>query len=433
MKVSPFHFKAILIGLGAASVGVLLSMPKTHAEESLMGDWSNPPPLPLFIALNVLADFFQSLADALTPPPVAMINMAFVFQSSVLANVCQQFKIPDFLATGPKTIKEIADYTKTKDVLVVERIMYAMASNGITQLDPTLKKGVDEPRFVNTALSAVLRRDHPNSVAGMVGHTVQDGYQSFGHLDKLLGPASTGTDKTLILWDLIHTEEQYQGGKIWKFFGDHPEREEQFTRAMGALEGLGGYAMEADVPFEKFDRVIDVGGSRGHFLHKILSKNPGTKAVLFDRPEVIAHARELWIHGNGTFPLDDVERIQMIEGSFFDDNALPKAKDGDVFLLRYILHDWAATDCAIILSNLAHSMRGTNATLMIGESAMPDRHQVSPMKVPHSVDMMMLNFFGTAIERTPTMWNELLENAGFEVKAIHPTRSPVHFVEATLK
>jgi C-methyltransferase len=203
---------------------------------------------------------------------------------------------------------------------------------------------------------------------------------------------------------------------------------------MNSLEGLGGKAMAADVPFHRFDRVIDVGGSRGHFLHKILSNNPTTKGVLFDRPEVIAHAKPMWLDDNGAFSLAGDDRIEIIEGNFFDSDALPKAKDGDAFVLRYILHDWGENDCARILSNLATSMKGTNARLFIAESAMPDRHSgPSPMVIPHNIDMLMLNVFGTAVERTPEMWNSLLEKSGFEIQKIHPTRSIVHFVEATLK
>jgi hypothetical protein len=424
----------VVLGALLAATAFHILTPKVDSETSFLADWSDPPPFPIFVGLNGLAATFQRMADALTPPPVAMIKMAFSYQKSVLAHIFQKYKIPDFLATGPKTVTEIAEYTQTKDVMVVERIMYALASNGLTQLDPTMKEG-DEPRFVNTALSAVLRRDHPNSMAGFVGHNVEDAYESFRHIETLLGPSSEEHDGKLVIpWNIVHPEEKYQGGKIWKFYEDHPDREEQFARAMNALEGLGGKAMVADVPFDKFDRVIDVGGSRGHFLHKILSANPASKGVLFDRPEVIAHAKRLWLDDGGAFTLEDKGRIEIQEGNFFAADALPKAKDGDAFLLRYILHDWGAEDCSKILSNLASSMKGTNATLLIAESAIPSRHLgPSPAVVPHNVDMMMLNVFRTAIERTPEMWQDLLNNAGFKIKKIHPTRSIVHFVEAVLK
>ena len=46
----------------------------------------------------------------------------------------------------------------------VERILYALVSIDVFKLNGLNSKG--EMTFVNSALSAVLRRDHPNSAAG---------------------------------------------------------------------------------------------------------------------------------------------------------------------------------------------------------------------------------------------------------------------------
>ncbi len=35
-----------------------------------------------------------------------------------------------------------------------------------------------------------------------------------------------------------------------------------------------------DVPFHKFERVIDIGGNLGHFLHKIMTANPKSKLMI---------------------------------------------------------------------------------------------------------------------------------------------------------
>jgi hypothetical protein len=75
--------------------------------------------------------------------------------------------IPDIVATGPKTAAEIAVATKTADSARIERLMYAMAANGLFKLGSPSSDGT--PRFVNSALSAVLRVDHPNSMRGMIG------------------------------------------------------------------------------------------------------------------------------------------------------------------------------------------------------------------------------------------------------------------------
>lgn len=401
---------------------------KPHNEDALLVDWSDPPPWPVFIAINVLAGTFRAMADALTPPPIKMFDHAFAFQTSVLAGVCQSYKIPDFLATGPKTIQEIADYTLTEDAFRIERIMYAMAADGMTQLDPALRKG-EQPRFVNTALSATMRRDHPNSVSGFVGHLTQDVYESFGKIDQALGPNARENGN---LWGLVfpdHDPNENKGG-IWKFFEDKPEREEQFGRAMWSLEGLGGKAMAADVPFQRFSRFIDIGGSLGHFLYKIMANNPDATGVLFDRPQVIANSKKAWFETGGIYNDGTQERLEMVEGDFFESTHIPDAQDGDVYIMRYILHDWGKEDCLKILSNLREKLKGKKVTIMIGECAIPDRDTIGVPSVMYKIDMNMLNVFGEATERTPKMWKELLAEAGFEFVAIHQTRSLIHFVEA---
>ena len=415
-------------GVGVILLAVLLGSPSAHSEEALLTDWSAPPPWPIFIAVNVLAGTLRSMADALTPPPIRMIDMGFAYQTSKLAQVCMSFKIADFLATGPKTLAEIAEYTQTQDVLRVERFMYALAADGITQLDPSLKQGERPVRFVNTALSATLRRDHPNSMAGMIGHQVMDAYEAFGRIEKVLGP-----DPIDIPWDEVYNDPKYRGGKIWKYYEDHPDREEQFGRAMNSLEGLGGMAMAEDVPFHKFSRVIDVGGSRGHFLYKILNRNPKTTGILFDRAPVLENAKALWNSNDGAFHDGTEKRLEMVTGDFFQAGSIPQGQDGDAYLMRYILHDWGENEVLQILSNLYESMKGKKTTLLIGECSIPDRDVVGVPSAMYKIDMLMMNLFGGALERTPEMWKSLLDSAGFEFVTIHPTRSLVHFVEARPK
>ena len=198
---------------------------------------------------------------------------------------------------------------------------------------------------------------------------VQDGYESFGKIEQMLGP--NAIDRP---WDLVFPD--FAGGQLWKFLESAPEREEQFGRAMKSLEGLGGKSMAADVPFHRFDRFIDIGGSLGHFLHKVMKNNPKSKGILFDRPEVIQNTHKLWFNQDGEFNKDNGsahERLELSSGDFFRTDDLPDAKDGDVFIMRYILHDWSEEDCLKILSGLHQKMNGTKSSLMIGECAIPGK------------------------------------------------------------
>lgn len=198
---------------------------------------------------------------------------------------------------------------------------------------------------------------------------------------------------------------------------------------MQTVEGLGGKAMAADVPFHKFKRVIDVGGSLGHFIYKILDKYPNMQGVLFDRSHVIANSRKLWTK-DGPYSDGTQERLEIVEGDFFQVDTIPEAKDGDAYHLRFILHDWGEEECLVILKNIKQKMGNASATLIIGECAIPDRHTVGVPDTMYHIDLQMMALFGRAKERTPKMWKELLAKAGFEIVAIHSTRSLSHFVEA---
>jgi hypothetical protein len=101
MKITGVAVLAVAVLMGASSM-------KPHSEEALLTDWSSPPPWPIFIGLNVLAGGLHAAADALTPPPIKMLDMAMGFHHTVLVHVAQKFEIPDKLADGPLTAAEIA-------------------------------------------------------------------------------------------------------------------------------------------------------------------------------------------------------------------------------------------------------------------------------------------------------------------------------------
>jgi hypothetical protein len=66
-----------------------------------------------------------------------------------------------------------------------------------------------------------------------------------------------------------------------------------------------------------------------------------------------------------------------VGGSFFDAASLPKAKAGDAYLMRYILHDWPHAEVGKILTNVRAAMgKEKDATLVIGECALPDHDVV---------------------------------------------------------
>ena len=206
----PSLLKLAALPLIAVGVATMIGA-GSHDEAALMSDWSAPPPWPIFIALNVLAGGLRAAADALTPPPIKMLDMAMAYHSTQLVHVAQRFEIPDLLAAeGPLTAAQIAAAIGS-DADVVERVMYACAAQGVFRLArPEESKG---HRFVNSPLSAVLRKDHPNSLRGMVGHNAEEGFAAWGKLaDYVANPSGPNP------WDLAMPKHPTSKGGVWDFF-----------------------------------------------------------------------------------------------------------------------------------------------------------------------------------------------------------------------
>lgn len=122
--------------------------------------------------------------------------------------------------------------------------------------------------------------------------------------------------------------------------------------------------------------------------------------------------------------------MELKEGSFFHAMDIPKGMDGDVYLMRYILHDWQIEEVLTILRNVRGAMGNSNSLLLIGECALPDHDTVGVPPGMYNIDVQMMVFFGAAQERTPSQWKELFTQNGFELVRFHATRSLLHWVEA---
>jgi hypothetical protein len=412
-----------LFGLLAVAVSVLLgawSSWKPHSEAALLVDWSDTPPWPIFVAVNALAGALRTAADALTPPPIKMLEMAMGYHHTILVHIAQKFKIPDLLANGPLSAADIAAAVGS-DPQYIERIMYACSAIGVFKLEASpADKG---HRFVNNALSAVLRVDHPNSMRAMVGHNAEEAYPMWGKLvDFVANP------KGAVAWDLAFPDYPLANGGVWSYFEASPSQENQFARAMTSLDSLGAKAMVHDGPWARFTRVVDIGGGRGHFVHRLLEAHPSLHGVVVDRAPVIDLAKKAWAD-DGEFS-SVASRAKLQAGDFFQASSIPKGADGDAYYMRYILHDWPLEEALTILRNVRAAMGSAAATLLIGECALPDHDKVGAPAVMYQIDIQMMAHFGNAQERTPAQWKHLLSSVGFEVVAFHSTRSLLHWVEA---
>jgi len=150
-------------------------------------------------------------------------------------------------------------------------------------------------------------------------------------------------------------------------------------------------------------------------LAAALFSAPGLRGVLADRPEVLPGA-EAHLSAAGVR-----DRCTLVAVDFFA--SVPVG--GDAYVLAHIVHDGPDAQAVAILRSCCRAM-ALRARLWIVEQVIQAGDADDRAKL---LDLLMLVLFG-AQERTADAYQALLEAAGFEEVAIHPTDTPFSIIEA---
>jgi hypothetical protein len=90
---------------------------------------------------------------------------------------------------------------------------------------------------------------------------------------------------------------------------------------------------------------LDIGGASGDVIRAMMRANPELHGGVFDLPHIIPGA----VQAAKVDGLD--ERFTTVDGDFFE--SVPAA---DLYVLKYILHDWDDDSCVRILTNCRASL-----------------------------------------------------------------------------
>lgn len=297
-------------------------------------------------------------------------------------HVASKLRIPDLLASGPKTIAELASKCGAHPP-TLERLLRALAS--LEMFAPT-----PDGRFRNTPLTEVLRTDHPQSR--------RDG--------ALFLPAPFLWRPLGELYESVRTGEPtfsaIFGQRFFEYLADHPEDASLFNSVM--TQGIAAHAVLAAYDFSRFERLVDVGGGQGALLRDILAATPSLQGVLFDLPQVVAGASEVLKGDLGA-------RSQIVGGNFFD--SVPGG--ADAYLLKGVLHDWPDDDAVSILRNTRAAIR-PDGTLLLIENILDSAARPAGL-----IDLLMLVIGGR--ERTEADFRSLLDSTRFSLIRIIPTEA----------
>jgi SAM-dependent methyltransferase len=293
------------------------------------------------------------------------------------------------------TLADIARTTGTRPD-AMRRLMRALTSHGYFSQ-------VGQDTYVQTPLSEALRSGRPGSMRAIaeaeLGH---DHYDSWRVIESCLMEQGTAF-------------ERVYGMPIWRYYAEHPASQALFGEAMTNFTAIANAGVLASYQFAPFKMAVDVGGGHGSFLSATLDQQPKATGILFDLPPVIADA------GEAEFVARHAGRMQTTTGDFFE--AVPAG--GDLYLLKFILHDWDDDHSIKILSNIRKGI-APDGRLVVVEIVLPDGNE------PHLgplIDLNMMVMTGGA-ERTEDEYRRLLAQAQFRLDRIVATKSPFSVIEA---
>ena len=330
------------------------------------------------------------------PPQAIIAQMSMGFIVSQAISVASKLYIADHLKDGAKTTAELAELTGTHEPSLY-RLMRGLASTGVFQ------KGEDG-RFSNSVLSEFLRSDHPESFRA-ASHMICD-HEHWRPHGNMLQSVKTGE---------IAFEYTF-GMPVFPYYAQNPEPAQVFDNAMTSFGYSIANAVAAAYDFSEARTIADIGGGHGILLATILKNNPEAKGILFDQPQVLEGADKILESINVS------ERVEKTSGDFF--SAIPV--EADIYLMKFIIHDWNDEQSVTILNNLAESAKPGSKVLLVESVVEEDDNAPSMSKV---MDLNMLVMTGGK-ERTEKEYAELFEKTGFRLVKVHPTPSPMQIVEA---
>jgi hypothetical protein len=320
------------------------------------------------------------LADRMLPAEAALWDFTAGMQRTKLAGVLVTSGLADALGGARRDPRALARELGLSEEVTL-RVLGAAAASRLVRFDR-------DGRVRLARLGGPLRAEHPHSIASWVA------YQA--------APANT----------LAHCELEAQlregaepsghrrafGNSIWEYFGEHPEEGARFGDAMRELTAIDLEALTRAYPWPRDGVICDVAGGIGTLLAAILERRDRAHGILVDAPQVLAEADE-FLRSRGI-----AERVERRPGDLFGEFDA----HADVYVLKWILHDWSDEACRGILRRVRATMPAGARIVTIDQHLEPGR----PSPISSLADLLMLVECEGGRERSPEQVHGLMRDAG---------------------
>jgi predicted O-methyltransferase YrrM len=321
-------------------------------------------------------------------------EMMFGFAVSQIVRTAAEFSLADHLADGPLSAQQIAERIGSAPA-TTDRWMRACAAYGLVAAD-------EHGRFHDTELLAALRSDAPRSMRAWVMAVTNAGHWlpwlKFGETVR------TGHSQA----------HNALGMDFFDYLEQNPAAAKEFSAGMSSGTSMWAPELAKLVDTNGVRCAVDIGGANGTLLTLLQQHNTELQGIVFDRPNIAQDAKA-HVAENGF-----ADRTEVIGGDFFAE--VPRA---DLYLLKFILHDWDDEHAVKILRRCREAME-PGGRIAIFEIVVGDDGQDS---IGTLFDLNMLTMVNGK-ERSLEEFDALLQRAGLRRTAVLTADSPQSVIEA---
>ncbi|KAL5513561.1 hypothetical protein ACEPAH_3960 [Sanghuangporus vaninii] len=327
------------------------------------------------------------LVATLQNPLVNLWNSSFRFTLPVCLSIAEATNVAEIIRdNGPKGmhVDDIAAKSGV-DPKKLERVLRFLATNHYF-------REVKEKTFAHNLLSSLLDTGKDmKDCFGPSKHANTSGFAAVAGLgaDELLLAAAAFKDIMLDPATAFSEEVTDSGTQralntklpLWGYY-ELPEnrfRADRFNLVMSGANSMHPNAILAGFNWDEVQNgvLVDIGSGTGHVSLEIAKKFPDIQVVLEDRASVIENAKIHWKEHLASHITDG--KVHFIPFDFFDDQP-PLPGPPDIFLLRWILHDWPDKYAIHILKKLRKAAIPGKTKLVIIENLMS--YACEPEEVP---------------------------------------------------
>ncbi|KAM9980091.1 hypothetical protein ACTFIZ_006346 [Dictyostelium cf. discoideum] len=302
--------------------------------------------------------------------------------TSKLFSVLMNYSIFDIVNECPKHYKEIAKIINFNEFSCYRLLRYFVPYGLFEENNEIFSITNKSKRLIKSGGIYNLCKIHSSNDSFKMYQTIPESLEQ----NKNLGPTSFGYDD---FWDIIKSNEHF------KYC---------FNERMREYTNLSIPTIINNTDFNSFKSVVDVGGSHGMVVCKLVEKYENLNGIIFDLEEVI----------NSNVDKIKHPRIEYVSGNFFE--SVPSA---DCYILKFILHDWNDEKCLEILKTISKSMKENSKIYIFDEIINPTDYRKESL----FLDITVFQFFNSK-ERSLNDWIQLYDKSDFKIDSINNLTRP---------